>query len=123
MGAPRNEINKSARMLNDTTTARLKTSGALRALFPTDFMTALHRPHNGAHYKDLDDRIRHLKHHGFADDFELVGLADNTGRAIHIWEKRKSGRMTLIVIEPSSFNTGVEPPRPPIRLLREGQNH
>ena len=31
--------------------------------------------------------------------------------------------MILIVIEPSLFNIGVEPPRLPIRLLREGQNH
>ena len=125
MGASRNEINKSARMFNDTTVAHIKTSEALRALFPTDIMTALRRPNNGAHYKDLDDRIRHFESEGWADDFELVGLADMTGRAIHIWGKRKSGRMTLrlTVIEPPFFNIGVDPSRPPIRLLCEGQNH
>ena len=69
----------------------MKTSEAHWALLPTDVMTALRPSRNGAHYKDIDDRIRHLEIHGFADNFQLVALADKTGRAIHIWGNCTSG--------------------------------
>ena len=123
MGAARNQINKPARILNDTTIKHMKDSVPLRALFPINVMKSLRRPNRGAFYKDLNDRIRHFEREGWADDFELVGLAHTTGRAIHIWERLNSGRMNLIVIPVPPLNIAVDPSLPPIRLLRQDRNH